>query len=418
MSERDFIEIKGVTAPLSDAVTALPPSKSISARALTAAFHCRALPALRGLSDCADTQHLRRAFETLAAPGAAAAVREIFIGEGAASLRFLLPAAAGLEGVTTRIIMGAQLARRPEGVLPEALRSLGADIKRTSAYTYTIQGRPLSGTSLSLDLSHSSQSASALMLSAPAWPGGLTITYDSRRAVSVPYIAMTRRVMESFGAICKTQPGRIAIAPVPYSAPAAFTVEPDWSAASYFYELAILRPGEPVRIERLTRPDESAQGDSAAAAIFARLGAKTEFRADGSAIITARRPASDRFEADMRHCPDLVPALAVALAASGIPFIISGIAHLKEKESDRIAAIAAGLRACGFAARAGADSLTGSGLRTQAQASTLIDTRSDHRIAMAFAPLAATGMTLRLTDPACTAKSFPAYFPSLRSLYS
>lgn len=385
----------------------LPGSKSISTRALT----CRAVSgldiALPGLTQCDDTVALAKAFEALASHDKA----EIDIGSGAAPLRFFMAVAASMPGKEVTISCSPQLARRPHSPLICALRSLGADITELPGGQLHIRGRKLEGGRVDIDASMSSQFISALMLASPLWKQTLSLHITTDKCVSAPYIRMTGEVMRLF---CEAVDAGHLVIPI----------EPDWSAASYIYEAVALGTYSipPVLVGGLLGPERSIQGDARCAEIFAPF-VDTNFTPEG-AVLTRRQSAdAGPTDIDMGDIPDLVPAYAATLCGLGIPFTISGIAHLRHKESDRIAALVSELGRMGYALKAeGADTLRGFGIRplnTFNEKAIDVSAHGDHRMAMALTMLAeGTNTRIRLDDESVVSKSFPDFFDIARRLKS
>lgn len=393
-----------------------PPSKSISARALTVNALAPTPAALTNLSYCDDTRHLARAFSLLAASSRDyAKPLHIYIGDGAASLRFFLAAAASIPGTDVTVEGSRQLMSRPSMPLVDTLRSLGADIS-LSDNAFHVRGKRLTGGIAEVDTTLSSQFVSALMLAAPQWEKGLEIRFNTR-PVSYPYITMTARVMERFGVRVRLSEKGVEVPPGGYSAPERYAVESDWSAASYLYELLSLSPGREVRTTDLCAPGKSVQGDAACATLFSCLGVTTEFHDDGSALIRSGGPRKDYISVDMTDTPDLVPAFAAACCGTGTRFEIRGIGHLRHKECDRLTALVSELGKCGFVLTTHTDSLSWDGKRTPlTEKKITIDSHGDHRIAMSLAPLGLIiPCGLKTDHPEVVNKSYPAYWDMLRT---
>lgn len=393
-----------------------PPSKSISARALTANALAPTAAALTNLSDCDDTRHLDRAFSILSTSRHDyAKPLHIYIGDGAASMRFFLAAAASIPGTDVTVEGSRQLMSRPSLPLVDALRSLGADIS-LSDNAFHVRGKRLTGGATEVDTTISSQFVSALMLAAPQWERGLEIRFRTR-PVSYPYITMTARVMEHFGVRVQLSENRVEVSPGGYAAPERYAVESDWSAASYLYELLSFSPGHEVRTTDLCAPGKSVQGDAACAALFSCLGVTTEFHDDGSALIRSGGPRKDYISVDMTDTPDLVPAFATACCGTGTRFEIRGIGHLRHKECDRLTALASELGKCGFALTTHTDALLWDGkIVPLSEGKITIDSHGDHRIAMSLAPLGLViPCGLETDHPEVVNKSYPAYWDLLHA---
>lgn len=402
----------------------LPASKSISARALVtdalAANHRQnRATRLLNLSDCDDTRFLSRAFARLSDltnqspeqksdPGF---IPEIFVGDGAATFRFFLAAAATLFPYPLIVRGSEQLMSRPVATLLDALNHLGADAQPTERGILLGGKKPLGG-EITLDTSVSSQFVSALMMAAPVWPKGLRIRLSGAN-VSFPYVGMTRGVMESFGATVSLSTEEVEIAPGGYRPPEAYRIESDWSAASYLYELVALGADSEIKMEGLFPPDRSLQGDAQCAHLFSPLGVETRFSHDNSVIIRKKGEAVSQLDRDMSPTPDLVPALAATCCGLGVRFRFRGVGHLRHKESNRLAALAEELKKCGYHLRVGDDSLSWEGERMRADAPLRFSSHGDHRIAMSMMAYGkASGNDWQIDHPEVTSKSFPG-FPRL-----
>ena len=323
------------------------------------------------------------------------------VGESGTALRFLSAMAASTPGREITITgAGSRIMHRPMAPLLEALQALGAPAPEVAGDSLCIRGARLhSRGEITLDASESSQYVSALLLRAPGIEGGLRLRL-SGRPVSMPYISMTLRLMEAYGIKADAYPEeRLIIVPEGlYTAPQEYICEHDWSSASYFLELALLS-GKHLTLPHLPARDSSLQGDSVCSEIFA----SPAFHGD-----------TMRLERDMSACPDLVPAVAAACAGKGVPFRISGIGHLRHKESDRIKALCAELGKMGAMITAGDDHMEMDHIRTLTPPRLPLCSHGDHRIVMALTPLSAVVTGIRF-DSACeeTAKSFPGFWKEM-----
>ena len=426
-----------------DIKVTLPTSKSMAARALIIAAIAGKRPASIGdLPVCTDTAELSAAVNALLDlvpdPTARVDMREpsplclnLNLGLGGTSLRFFTALAASVPACEFEIDCAAPLKKRPLAPLCEALNTAGASIGYLDNAGYPpllIRGHHIEGGSREISAAISSQFVSSMIMCAPIWKSGLQLHLSGEHAVSVPYIDMTIRMMRKAGAEVSfdRKNNIITVAARPYTLIDASDLKPeaDWSAASYFYELALLLPDRKIEISSLTPPACSLQGDSACAEIFSRLGVATTFNENGSATLCCDKTKLEEIVSetkespvvlDMSDTPDLVPALAVALCLSGIRFKIVGIGHLRHKESDRISAIEIELSKIGYALDTGDDFMSWTGRRTPTGENETIETYHDHRIAMAFAPAATRLPYLSILNPKVTEKSFPDYFSLLKT---
>lgn len=404
-----------VSAPSSlQASIQLPASKSISNRALIihALSHGNSLPT--NLSDCDDTQVMIRALA--AAPGA-----EIDILAAGTAMRFLTAYLSVTPG--THVITGTQRMRqRPIRILVDALRRLGADITYVGEEGFPplrINGRLLQGAEIELAGNVSSQYISALLMIGAVLPGGLKLKLAGD-IVSRPYIDLTLRLMHDFGAhACWLGEDCILVQPDGYR-DVPFTVESDWSAASYWYQMVALSGQAsaeapiPACVQLKGLFAHSYQGDSRGTDLFARLGVHTEF-SDSGVCLTRQGAPARHLNANLVDIPDLAQTFVVTCCLLDIPFRFTGLQSLKIKETDRIAALQTELRKLGYVLHDEQDSiLSWDGERCPAEPSPVIATYEDHRMAMAFAPASLVLPHICIADPHVVSKSYPSYWDDLR----
>ena len=251
----------------------------------------------------------------------------------------------------------------------------------------------------------SSQFVSGLLLAGAV--RGLDLRL-STEAISRPYLHMTTRVMEAFGASVDTSEPDAWSESGGYHSPGRYTIEPDASAASYFLAAAAMSGGR-VRIEGLG--DESLQGDIAFARVLAAMGAEVMV---GHDFIEVQGGALRGIDVDLRHISDTAPTLAVVAAFADGPTSVSGIGFIRDKESNRIAGPVTELARCGVAAEETADGfVVRPGARPHAAT---FDTYDDHRMAMAFALVGLLVDGVAINGAGCVAKTFPGYFTALDQL--
>jgi len=329
------------------------------------------------------------------------------------TMRFLTAyfAATGQQKILTGT---PRMCERPIGLLVEALRALGADItylKNDGYPPLRVNGFVTSGaTRIAIRGDVSSQYISALLMIAPTLPAGLTIELTGAIG-SRPYIEMTIEQMRHFGASIETDwvAQTLAVAPQPYT-PTTFAVESDWSGASYWYSVVALAEAGS-ELELLGLKSHSLQGDSAIAAIMRPLGVESTFT-ERSVILT-KIPAETSLTWDYTGCPDLAQTVAVCAALKGIPHTLTGIESLKIKETDRVLALQTELKKVG-AELVETEPNTQYEVRPQHPAPDAprpprIHTYDDHRMAMAFAPVAMRQPIL-IEEPGVVAKSYPSFW--------
>ena len=351
----------------------LPASKSISNRALIINALGKGIYPPENLSDCDDTQVMIKALT---------------------------------EGKETIDIMAAGTAMR---FLTAYLSVTPGE--RTITGTARIKGAELKGNEITLKGNVSSQYISALLMIGPALKDGLTL-HLSGEIISRPYINLTLQLMQDFGAKAAwTSPSSISVAPQLYQS-IPFKVENDWSAASYWYQIAALSPK--AEIELLGLFHNSYQGDSRGAEVFSRLGITTEFTSQGVKLKKTGK-APERLEEDFIDIPDLAQTFVVTCALLNIPFRFTGLQSLKIKETDRIAALRAELKKLGYMIKEENDSiLMWNGERCEPEETPVIETYEDHRMAMAFAPAIIRHPNLLIANPQVVTKSYPGYWEDLK----
>lgn len=386
----------------------LPASKSISNRALIINALGKGSCKPKNLSDCDDTQVMIKALNERN--------EVIDILAAGTAMRFLTAYLSVTPG--ERIITGtARMQQRPIQVLVNALRELGAEIEYTGNEGFPplrIHGTELDLNEIQLKGNVSSQYISALLMIGPVLKNGLTV-HLSGEIISRPYINLTLQLMTDFGAEASwTSPNSILVTPKPYKS-VPFTVESDWSAASYWYQIVALTcKAEKAEIELLGLFRKSYQGDSRGAEVFARLGIATEFT-DRGVKLTRSGNLPDRLDEDFIDIPDLAQTFIVTCALLNVPFRFTGLQSLKIKETDRIAALKAELKKLGYILREENDSvLIWNGERCEPEALPIIDTYEDHRMAMAFAPAIIHFPEMQIADPEVVSKSYPNYWNDLR----
>lgn len=389
-----------------EATVLLPESKSMAARSMTIDFLAgKAVEAPE--EACADIKALARGLNGLNS-------REIDVEGSGTALRFLTAIAAATPGADCRISGNDSLRSRPVGPLVDALRALGADIEyavREGFPPLKIKGKQLPGGKVEVSVDQSTQYCSALMLAAPLLEGDLEIVLGGRNELP-PYIAMTAAMMNMRGVRTEADAMSVVVHKGKYNTLAGVS-ERDWSAAAFWYEITavgaawITLPGlSPV----------SPQPDRAAADLFARIGAQTEFTPEG-AELSADPDLFGRLDADVSAIPDSVPALAVTCALTGIPFTLTGTASLRHKESDRLAALRDELEKIGVPLQIGAydNEISWDGSRSPIVELPVFDSHGDHRIAMALAPAALFIPGIIIKGAECVDKSYPEFWMHFRA---
>jgi len=416
----DALAIAPLERPL-DAIVTVPGSKSLTNRALLIAALAAGRSTLTGALASDDTRYMAGALRALGIgvtqddgpDGATFTIdgcsgrfpvseAEVFIGASGTAARFLTAALAlghgryTLDGV-------ARMRERPIEPLLTALRQLGATIysrEGTGCPPVLAEAAGLPGEECSVRGDLSSQFLSALLMVGPYAGGGLTVRVEGE-LVSRPYIGITTAIMRDFGATIIEQADHYLIAPGVYRA-RDYAIEPDATAASYFYAAAALTGGT-VRVAGLGRG--AVQGDIAFVDVLERMGCSVE---RGDAAVSVRGPAQLRgVDVDMGDISDTAQTLAaIAPFASG-PVTMRGLAHARLKETDRVAAVVTELRRLGATVEERPDGMT---IQPGPLHGGTVATYDDHRMAMSFALIGLRVPGIRIADPGCVAKTFPDFF--------
>lgn len=382
----------------------LPLSKSISNRALVInALTDGALP-LKKVAKCDDTDVMVAALSSDEAC--------VNIGAAGTAMRFLTAYYSSQPGREIVIDGTERMRHRPIAVLVDALRACGATIEYVGEECYPplrISGKKLHGGDITLSASVSSQYISALLMIAPTMEQGLRLTLEGD-IISRPYIMMTLSMMRQWGVESEFVGNIITIAPQKY-APVDFEVEADWSAASYWYEIAALSSGD-VSLQGLN--SKSVQGDSEISKYFENLGINTHFNDE----MVELEPSPDlvpRLNIDLSDQPDLAQTIVVTSCMLGVPFHITGLSTLKIKETDRLEALRTEMLKLGMVLTIERDSeLIWDGTRRPIYEFPVIDTYEDHRMAMAFAPVSIFIPGIVINNIEVVSKSYPDYWQHLQ----
>ena len=394
-------------------VVKLPASKSISNRALIiyALSDCCILP--ENLSDCDDTEVIIRALRNRPAT--------IDIGAAGTAMRFTTAYLAATDSGEHVLTGTERMKHRPIKVLVDALRRLGANIEYEGAEGFPplrIKGQRLEGGRLEIEGNISSQYISALLMIGPVLSKGLMLHLKGD-IISRPYIDLTLWTMREFGADAEwSSVDTIEVKPKPYQA-RSYYIENDWSAASYWYEMVALSDDKEVEVHLQGLMDGSKQGDSSVRYIFSLLGVKTSFgslKSGRPTKVTLRKNGHcvPRLEYDFVNSPDLAQTFVVTCCAMGVPFRFTGLQTLKIKETDRIKALKTEMAKLGYTLKSNNDcELSWDGQRSAVSLPVVINTYDDHRMALAFAPLALQ-QPITIANPQVVTKSYPQFWSDLR----
>lgn len=395
-------------------------SKSLSNRALIILALAGADPDhwLRHVSTSKDTLTLRRLLSQ---------ENTVYdAGDAGTTFRFLTAWLAIRPGVQT-LTGSKRMRERPVGALVQALRALGADIQylEKEGYPPLRIGEPGltrgTGRRIVVDAGVSSQFLSALLMIGPYLPEGLELVPEGR-LVSRPYLEMTMHIMRWFGAVVDWVGDAVVVQPGAYQ-PCPLTIEADWSAASYWYALAAFAEEADLTLEGLY--SGSWQGDAVVKDMMEVFGVETVFNKqmardyEGRLWLRKRSGALPSvFRWNFLECPDIAQTLAVVCGGLGVPGEFTGLETLAIKETDRTAALQQELAKTGVSFSPAPDKATfhiSGKARWKPDSAPRFATYGDHRMAMAFAPLAMFG-TVEIENPAVVAKSYPQFWEHLEKL--
>lgn len=368
----------------------LPASKSESNRALMIAAYGGFAPDFRNLSDSGDTMVLAEALHKTQ-QGASI----IDIADCGTAARFMTTYLACHEG--DWLLTGTErMKQRPIKPLVDALRVLGADIQyveNEGCLPLQIKGNQIAGGKVGVDISQSSQFASSLLLAAPMFPQGLDLEFQGEPH-SMPYLDMTIAMMCRFLAQVERQGRKVLVKPQPYEKQ-PFAIEPDWTAASYWYEMAVFSEECEIKLHGLStlrqaQCSRTAQGDAIIAEWMKSLGVCTTVLEDG--ILLTKMPFERMpLSFDFTNCPDLYPTMAATCAGLKVDAVFTGLDNLALKESNRVEAMQTELAKLD-------------------QAPLRFCAHNDHRIVMALAPLSLLVGKVSFDHPEVVEKSYPNFW--------
>jgi 3-phosphoshikimate 1-carboxyvinyltransferase len=401
---RESLTIKKHSGKVHCTVTP-PASKSESNRVLIIDALTGFQSDLQNLSNARDTQTMIRLLNS--------EDKVLDVIDAGTTMRFLT-AYLAFKGESHVLTGTKRMCDRPIKILVDALKTLGAGIGYLEKEGYPPieieefeKDRVLTN-KLKIKGDVSSQYITALLMIAPSLPKGLELELEGKIG-SRPYIEMTLALMKKFGVSSEWKDNLIKITPQKYT-PARYSVESDWSAASYWYSIAALSVD--ATIEILGYKSDSLQGDREIVNIMEKLGVSTTFTDKG--LLLQKTKTAPSITQDFTHCPDLAQTIAVICAAKGIECMMTGLESLRIKETDRITALQNELRKFGsnlieveknskFKIQNSKFSVSGQN----------VSTYKDHRMAMAFAPLALLG-EVTIEHPEEVAKSYPHYWDDLK----
>ena len=365
---------------------------------------------IENLSNSDDSQVMQKAI--------ASTDKVVDIHHAGTAMRFLTSYFATREGRTTLLTGSERMHQRPIKILVDALRDLGADIeyeKEDGFPPILLKGKKLTKSKVNLKANVSSQYISSLMLVAPTLENGLEITLEGK-VTSVPYIEMTLSLLKEIGAEGSFANNIITIKPLKETTADTIVVESDWSSASYFYSLVALSKNATITLG--SYKEQSYQGDSSLAAIYKHLGVETTY--SNNTITLKKNPDykinEDAFNGalDLANSPDIAQTIAVTCFGLGVGCYLTGLHTLKIKETDRLEALKVEIEKLGGSVTITDVDLT-LALPTSINEGVAIDTYQDHRMAMAFAPLALRTQ-LFINEAEVVSKSYPDFWNDMKTL--
>ncbi len=362
---------------------------------------------IENVSDSDDSMYLEKALKT--SDGI------IDIGHAGTAMRFLTSYFSVQEGREVVLTGSERMQNRPIEILVNALKELGAQIsyeKKTGYPPIKINGTPLTKNNVQIPGNVSSQYISSLMLIASSLPNGLEIELLDN-ITSVPYINMTLSLLQETGIEASFVENIINIKPFYSSIPKKIIVESDWSSASYFYSIiALSEMGSEITLSSYKK--DSLQGDSCLIEIYKHFGVATTFKENSIVISKVEKTKNNQLKLDLKNAPDIAQTIAVTCFGLGVNCVLTGLHTLKIKETDRLVALENELT------KLGADiSVTDHSLEikesSKIRSNIQIETYHDHRMAMAFAPLAIK-IPITILDANVVTKSYRNFWKDLQQI--
>jgi 3-phosphoshikimate 1-carboxyvinyltransferase len=361
---------------------------------------------IENLSNSDDSQVMQRALATKE--------KVVDVHHAGTAMRFLTAYFSIQKGRETVLTGSKRMKERPIGILVEALRNLGADItyiEKEGFAPLLIKGRALDKKEIDLQANVSSQYISALMMIGATLPEGLLIRLIGE-VTSVPYIEMTRALLGQLGIESSFKDKAIKIEPAKTLKTQAIVVESDWSSASYYYGLVALAEKAEIKLSSYKR--ESLQGDAALSGIYEKMGVQTTFRENSIILVKKEGFKPKHQKIDLINSPDIAQTIAVTCFGLGIGCDLTGLHTLKIKETDRLTALQVELSKLGAIIKVTKDSLHLEPVQ-KISADVTVKTYQDHRMAMAFAPLALR-VPIIFEDAEVVNKSYPDFWDDFAAL--
>ncbi|MDA9235208.1 3-phosphoshikimate 1-carboxyvinyltransferase [Polaribacter sp.] len=362
---------------------------------------------IENLSDSDDSIHLQHALSSKASL--------IDIGHAGTAMRFLVGYFASKQNSEVILTGSERMQQRPIGILVEALRDLGADISYEENEGYPpvrIKGKAITKNNVQINGNVSSQYISSLILMGTHLAKGVTIELMGK-ITSIPYINMTLSLLNQLGISTHFEGNIIQVLPAKQLQKQTVVVESDWSSASYFYSVAAFSEvGSEIQLSAYKK--ESLQGDSCLAEIYTHFGVETVF--DQNTITLKKVSASEAglLTLDLKNAPDIAQTIAVTCFGLGVTCHLTGLHTLKIKETDRLEALEAELKKLGASISITNESLSLSTSEVMHE-NIAIKTYNDHRMAMAFAPLAFK-VPIAILDAEVVSKSYQKFWKDMQQI--
>ena len=347
--------------------------------------------------------------------GLAISSGEVDIHHAGTAMRFLTGYFASQAGKNVVLTGSKRMTERPIKVLVEALRNLGADIEYLNSEGYPpilIKGKKLQKNKVSLPADISSQYISSLLLISPSLENGLELHLEGQ-ITSVPYIKMTLGLLNQIGIETSFEGNSIKVSPKENVGAKELVVESDWSSASYFYSIvALSEVGSEIKLSAYKK--NSLQGDSILAGIYKDFGVETTFLKNEIVLHKVRQCQTTSIECDLANAPDIAQTIVVTCLGLGLGCKLTGLHTLKIKETDRLEAMYAELSKFGAEVAITYNTLSMEPI-SHFKTEVTVDTYNDHRMAMAFGPLALK-TSFAINDAEVVAKSYPDFWRDLNAL--
>lgn len=330
------------------------------------------------------------------------------------AMRFLTAFFAVNDGREVVLTGSPRMKERPIKVLVEALQQLGAQISYENEVGYPpirIKGQKITSNKVNIPANVSSQYISALLLVAPKLENGIELNLVGE-ITSIPYIKMTLALLNDLNIKTSFEGNVIKVYPKREVESKVMTVESDWSSASYFFSLATL--SDEATISLSSYKETSLQGDSALVEIYAKMGVETRFEKNKITLVKLPNFKLETLNIDLNNTPDIAQTIVVTCLGLGIGCHLTGLHTLKIKETDRLEALRIELTKLGANISVTNDSLTLVASK-EINSNVKIATYNDHRMAMAFAPLALK-VPIIIENAEVVSKSYPDFWKDLESL--